>query len=202
MGNSSYSPTPPIVGGSFAFRDSDVPALLHSWKAGDQTSETRLFESLYCSLRNKARQCLRAEQNAQSLSPTLLVHEAYLAMARSPGLSVQDRDHFIRLAGRLMRNFIVDRARERMPLQEHRPGRADENHPLMSSQPDPEQMLILAAALDKLERQSPALARVVEMRYFIGFTEDEIAALTGVATRTVRRQWQIAKLRLFDTIGS
>jgi len=131
----------------------------------------------------------------------LLVNEAYLAMAKSRKRLVSDRSHFVKLAGRMMRNFLIDRARMRKAAV-HGGGmrRVDWNECLVRTEADADRILAVAAALEDLEKQSPALARLVEMRFFNGLTEEEIAALTGVATRTVRRQWRVARTRLHESL--
>lgn len=92
----------------------DLNTIIRDWQEGDPPSETLVYESLYRLLRSKAQQYLRLESNAKSLSPTLLVNEAYLAMARSRNTIVNDSSHFIKLAGRMMRiSLSIGRERAR-----------------------------------------------------------------------------------------
>ncbi len=183
-----------------------VTQLINAWQSGDADAETRLFETLYRTLRGKALQALRRDHHANSLSPTTLVHEAYLSLNKSKQLTVHDRDHFLKLAGRVMRNLVVDHARRRRALIHGGDlQRADWQEDwgrigAVRTASDAEQILAVASAIDRLAAHSPHLAELVELRFFSGFTEDEIAAIRGVATRTVRRQWAIAKAHLYESL--
>lgn len=174
---------------------------IHFAELRDRQTERELFEVLYKQLRSQAMQCLRMERRPHSLSPTMLVHEAYLSLSKSRRLTIHDRDHMIRLAGRVMKNFIIDRARAKKAMI--RGGclqRVELTDNLIGTERQADEVLAVAAALDQLAAVSPGLARIVDLRYFAGFTEEEVAELLGVATRTVRRQWAIARTRLFENI--
>ncbi len=161
------------------------------------------FESLYGALRAQARRYLRTEYNAQSMSPTILVHEAWLSLARSRRLAVADASHYVRLVSRVMKNLLVDHARRKRAASHGGALQRIEWHDAdVANAGNPEQTLAIAAALDKLALQSPRLATLVELRYFAGFSESEIARIMGVSTRSVRRQWRVARLRLLDVLQS
>ena len=183
-----------------------VTQLINAWQSGDADAETRLFETLYRTLRSKALQALRNDHHANSLSATMLIHETYLSLNKSSRLTIHDRDHFLKLAGRVMRNLVVDHARRRRAIihggelqridwQEDW-GRVG----AVCTTGDADQILAVAAAIDQLAAHSPHLAELVELRFFIGFTEEEIAAIRSVAARTVRRQWAIAKAYLYESL--
>jgi RNA polymerase sigma-70 factor (ECF subfamily) len=177
--------------------DKDITRLIHEWQSGDRAAEQELFEALYRVLHRIAVQCLRSEHDAGSLGPTALVHEAYLRFAASYKIMVNDRAHFLALAARVMRRIIVDRARARKSEK-----RGGDNQPselsdwAAASSEDVDQVLAVDQALDRLNQQSPRQARIVELRYFGGFSLEEAAAVLGVSTRTARRDWQVARLRL------
>jgi RNA polymerase sigma factor (TIGR02999 family) len=185
----------------FPPEDQQLTRLITSWGAGDRAAENRIFDALYCSLRTQARICLRRESGAVSVGPTLLVNEAYLVLARCRSLSVNDRSHFIRIVARIMRNLLVDRARERKSLSNGGGLRkVDWEDATIPFEYDADRILAVAAVLDELALRSPDLARLVELRYFCGFTEEETARIMGVATRTIRRQWAVARIRLSESL--
>jgi RNA polymerase sigma factor (TIGR02999 family) len=161
------------------------------------------FESLYAALRAQARHYLRREQNAYSLSPTMLVHEAWMALARSQGRGTADRDHYFHLVSRVMKNLLVDHARRKRATM-HGGGA---HHVEWSAAPlahheDYDLVLAVGDAMERLAAASPRLAALVEMRYFGGFSEAEVAQILGVSIRTVRRQWAVARLRLLELLQS
>jgi RNA polymerase sigma factor (TIGR02999 family) len=153
---------------------------------------------LYDDLRQLARSKLRQHQPLTLLDTTSLVHEVYLKLAGQSALPVIDRHHFFAYAARVMRSVIVDLARAR--LAERRGG--DAEHVALDTDvaervaaPENE-VLRVHEALETLAQADDVLARVVEMRYFGGMTEVEIAQAMDTSERTVRRQWEKARLLL------
>ena len=156
-----------------------------------------LYARLYPELRRIAHARLYLGGGQLPLSTTELVHESFLRLHRLKELAVSDRKHFFTYAASVMRSVIIDLAREH--LAERRGGGAahlalDElspaDHP--AAAPD-ETLLEIQAALDELQALDPQLARVVEMQYFAGYSQTEIAELTDQSERTVRRQWDKAR---------
>lgn len=167
------------------------------------TAGNYTFESIYGVLRAQARHYLRKEQNAYSMSPTVLVHEAWISLARSRKLNVSDSSHYVRLVSRVMKNLLIDRARHKKA--EAHGGcmqRIEWNDATPAPEDDSDLTLAVAAALDGLAVRSPRLAALVELRYFGGFTEAEVAQILGVSSRSVRRQWRVARLRLLEILQS
>jgi len=181
--------------------DLQLTRLITRWSAGDRAAENRIFDTLYCSLRMQARLCLRRESGSASVGPTLLVNEAYLVLARSRRLTVHDRSHFVRRVARIMRNLLVDRARERKSIT-NGGGlvKVEWDDAVIPTENDADRILAVAAVLDQLAVRSPELARLVELRYLCGFTEEEAARILGIASRTVRRQWAVARIRLSESL--
>jgi RNA polymerase sigma factor (TIGR02999 family) len=182
--------------------DPEITKLISAWQRGDQAAEGVLFEALYNRLRGIAEQCLRGEPRKQSLSPTGLVHEAYLRFRHANQLEVVDRHHFLALAARVMRRILVDRARARHT--DKRGGDAVQTELLdgmLVSESDAEEILAVDQALEQLSQRSPRQAQLVELRFFGGFGEDEVAAALGTSVRTVRREWQLARIRLKEAMG-
>jgi RNA polymerase sigma factor (TIGR02999 family) len=161
------------------------------------------FESLYNALRAQAKYYLRMEQNASSMSPTVLVHEAWISLAKSKDVKVVDSAHYAKLVSRVMKNLLIDHARRKRSISNGGAmQRVEWNEAIPALGDDDERLLAVAAALDKLALQSPQLAELVELRYFAGFTEAEAGQILGISGRTVRRQWSVARLRLLAALQS
>jgi RNA polymerase sigma factor (TIGR02999 family) len=172
--------------------------LLLRAQGGDKAAREQLFAVAYEELRAQARAQLRGGGRNTLLDTTALVHESYLRFLRAGRLSGAERAQFFAYAAQVMRSVIVDSVRQR--LAERRGGGAvhvtlDTRFAEDTTATD-EQVIRINDALDSLEQLDARLARVVEMRYFAGMTEEEVAAALGVTDRTVRRDWQKARLLL------
>lgn len=175
-----------------------LTVLLERIQAGDAGARDALFAASYDNLKRLARARLRDGGRNTGLDTTALVHEAYLRFVNGGELRAQDRRAFFAYASRVMRSVIVDSARER--LAQRRGG--DLIRVTLTSQVagqiggDEQTILHVHEALLVLEAADARLAQVVEMRYFGGYTEQEVADVLGVTERTVRRDWDKAKLML------
>lgn len=164
-----------------------------------------LYQACYRDLRRMARARLASGGRNTVLDTTALVHESYMRLAKSRHLQFEDQLRFMVYAGRVMRSVIVDLVREREA--ERRGGGAP--HLALSTHLGEQlaqgagerEILRVHEALDALEQQDPRMARVVEMRYFAGMTELEVAQALQVTERTVRRDWTQAKLFLAEALG-
>ncbi len=176
----------------------ELTRLLAAAREGDQGAAGQAFGLLYDELRRLARARLRQHQTLTLLDTTSLVHESFIKLVGLQSVPVQDRSHFFAYASRVMRSVIVDFARAK--LAERRGGDAERvvlNTELGDKLAAPENdVLRVHEALDVLAQADARLAQVVEMRYFGGMTEAEIAAALGVTDRTVRRDWEKARLLL------
>ena len=175
---------------------STITTLLRAWRQGDEAAFARLTPMVYDELRRRARRYLRAERPDHTLRPTALVHEAYLRLVNLDGVDWHDRTHFFALAARQMRRILVDAARARR--YQKRGGAAPNvtfDEALAGSERHPD-LVALDDALDLLERTDERKVRVVELRFFGGLKNDEIAAALGISTDTVTRDWNMAKLWL------
>jgi RNA polymerase sigma factor (TIGR02999 family) len=156
----------------------------------------QLFASLYGDLRRLAEHQLRRSQGAL-VSPTTLLHEAYIGMADRE-VHFPDRDRFMGYAARVMRGLIIDLVRERCALKR---GGAYHITQLPTEVEDSAEgasdLARLSDALDELAVREPRLAGVVDLKYFCGFTFEDIAAQRGTSLRTVLRDWEKARLILF-----
>ena len=177
---------------------SEITELLQRVNDGDAVARDTLFAVLYQDLRKLARSRLRQNETITLLDTTSLVHESYLKLVGAESVLVQDRHHFFAYASKVMRSVIVDFARAR--LAERRGGNAEHlvlDTAISDKVAAPENdALRVHEALQVLEQADPRLAQVVEMRYFGGLTEAEIAAALDVSERTVRRDWEKARLLL------
>jgi RNA polymerase sigma factor (TIGR02999 family) len=180
----------------------EITTLLAAIKQGDPCAESLLAEMVYGELRSIAANHMRRERRDHTLQTTALVHEAYLRLVRDQAMDWQGRAHFFATASVVMRRILVDYARQH--AAQKRPEarlRVELNDWHASERPAMEQMLILDEALRHLAEMDPRQARMVEMRYFGGLTEEETAAVLGISVRTVKRDWNSARAWLQGQLG-
>ncbi len=179
----------------------DLTRLLRRADAGDTGAVEALFSAAYPELRRLARAHLRNGGRSAILDTTAVVHESYLRFARAGGLSFEDRLHFLSYLSRVMRAVIVDFARRQVA---NRRGGGARHVPLTEGEDlaaaGMEDVLRVHQALDGLAALDERMARVVEMRYFGGMTDREIAGVLDVTERTVRRGWEKARLWLGEAL--
>lgn len=175
----------------------DITQLLSAAQAGDRAAADQVVAQLYGDLRRLARRHMRSAGHMTLLDTTALVHEAWLRLAGG-GQAFPDRRHFLAYAARAMRTVVIDLVRSR--LAERRGGGQQMltlNTVIVEQTPQgDDHILRVHEALDELARLEPRPAQVVEMRYFGGLLEPEIAQALGVTERTVQRDWQKARLFL------
>lgn len=172
--------------------DDLLAALLRRFSSGDRAAGDELFALLYKDLRRLAAYFLRNERPGHSLSPTLLVNEAYLRLFGHHNPTTNDRHHFLALYCGVMRRFLVDRARK------HRSQKRDATQIDWRSQPldyqtDPLLILQIDQALGRFAEFAERPARAVEMHYFGGLDHEEIAAILDVSTKTIQRDLSSAR---------
>lgn len=180
----------------------DVTRLLKAWNGGDVAALAELTERVYAELHRIAHRYMRNERKAGALQTTALVNEAYLRLTDAAAIDWRGRAQFFAVAAQMMRRVLVDAARER---EAHKRGGGAQQvdldeAALVSGTPD-RTVLALDDALTSFSQVAPRQAQVVELRYFGGLTEDEIAATLGVAARTVRRDWDLAKAWLLRELS-
>ncbi|MFN7982492.1 MAG: sigma-70 family RNA polymerase sigma factor [Vicinamibacterales bacterium] len=178
-----------------------VSQLLRAWGDGDAAALDDLLPLVEHELRRRARYYMAQERRGHTLQVTALVNETFIRLTGAQHVRWQDRTHFFSMAARLMRRVLVDHARargyqkrggaaERVPLDEEM---------VLASAPDVD-VIALDRALEGLEKIDPRKCQVVDMRYFAGMTNDEIAGAFGVSTDTVKRDWRMAKLWLLKAL--
>jgi RNA polymerase sigma factor (TIGR02999 family) len=177
---------------------SDVTLLLDASMQGDDAAFHQLFSLLYGDLRQLARARLRRREPITLPDTTSLVHETYLRCLEAGRLQSNDRLRFMGYAARALRSVIVDSVRQHSA--ERRGGRQThvtlDTTQVQSVRAPEDEIVRVSEALDELSQADPRLVRVVEMRYYAGMNEAEIAECLGVNERTVRRDWQRARLLL------
>jgi RNA polymerase sigma factor (TIGR02999 family) len=181
---------------------SEITELLDRVNDGDVVARDTLFAVLYQDLRKLARSRLRQNETITLLDTTSLVHESYLRYLNARELAFADRGKFFAYAASVMRSIVVDEVRKRHA--ERRGGSAEhvelDTASVAGLATDDNQIMRVHEALDELAALDARLARVVEMRYFAGLSEVEIAAALGVTERTVRRDWDKARTLLFEAL--
>jgi RNA polymerase sigma factor (TIGR02999 family) len=176
----------------------DITQLLRQARAGDDAALSGLFEILYPELRRIARKRLALDDRGTLLDTTALVHECYLKLVAAERVQPTDRAHFLAYSASAMRSIVVDFARARSAERRGGGLRAVTlDSAVADAVPAGEDEVIgVHEALDELAALDGRLARVVEMRYFGGLADAEIAEVLEVGVRTVRRDWEKARLLL------
>jgi len=169
----------------------DVTRLLQAWRSGDEGALESLMPLIYGQLREMARRHLARERRGHTLQPTAIVHEAYLRLSREEAKNWQSRSHFFAVAGTAMRRILVDYARRRSSKK--RGGDASAYQIESIAEPKAVDLIAVDDALQKLAQLDPERARVVELRFFAGLTEEETAAALDVSVATARRRWMGAR---------
>jgi RNA polymerase sigma factor (TIGR02999 family) len=184
----------------------EITGLLKAWGGGDEAALARLVEHVYPELRGMARRYMQNQRQASTLQTTAVVHEVYLRLVDVTKVEWRQRAQFFAMAAQMMRRILVDAARTRGAQKRGGGARKvdlDETA-LLSSAPD-RCILALDDALTAFSEIAPRQAKVVELRYFGGLTEEEIGAALKISLRTVRRDWDLAKAwllrELSHTIG-
>ena len=168
---------------------------LHRLDAGDTSALDRVVRVLYDELRGLARARLRSERPGHTLSPTALVNEAYLRLAKQHRIPASSRTQFFGVAAKTMRRVLVDYARTRKRQKrggEREPVPLEDVEAFLSDE-EAEEILSLEDALQRLARANPRAADVVEHRFFSGLTLEEIAELLDVSSKTIQRDWIAAR---------
>jgi RNA polymerase sigma factor (TIGR02999 family) len=178
---------------------SNVTELLNRMRGGDRQAGDEVAGLVYGELRRIASREMRHERPGHTLQTTALVHEAYMRLAGSESLEIQDRGHFFAVASQQMRRILVDHARAGSAQRRGGGALKVDFEKLQVAAPEQSiDVLLLDESLKELERLEPRAAKVVELRYFGGYTDKEVVEALGVSLATVRREWEFARSWLFD----
>jgi RNA polymerase sigma-70 factor, ECF subfamily len=176
----------------------EVTQLLQRWRTGEAEVEARLFELLTPDLHKIAERCFRRESAGNTLQPTALVNEAFMRLAKSKAIDWQDRGHFLAISARIMRRFLIERARVRpeiifLPMD----GIPEE---ILGTRTPSELVITIDELLNKLQVASPVQRSVVEVKFFLGLTDQEGAVALDLTLHTFQREWSRARRWLFDKL--
>jgi len=180
--------------------DPSLSVLFQAAERGEPTATDQLFSTLYSELRRLAGRELAKQGSSCYLSATTLLHEAYLEMSAKDGDIFPDRARFMGYAARVMRGLIIDHARSRSAQK--RGGRFEITSAggEIVCRPDHHELTRISDALDELAKSDAALAEIVDLKFFCGFTFTEIAAMKTISERTAQRQWEKARIYLHHAI--
>lgn len=173
--------------------DRTLTVLLRDWRGGDRAALDELMPLVYGELHKIASRFLRGERANHTFRPTDLVAEAYLKLADGQAPDIQDRVHFFAIAARSMRRILVDHARKRAAEKRGSGKQAVTFDEALIGTERPEELLALDAGLEALAKFDERKARVVELHYFGGLSQDEVAAVVGVHVNTVARDLRLAE---------
>lgn len=178
-----------------------VSSLIREAEHGDSSASQALFQLLYAELHRMAKRELARHGAPVSISPTTLLHEAYLDMAERQGPSFPDRGRFMGYAARVMRGLIIDHARNRQALK--RGGQFEITSLATQAREkvaDERELTLISDALDELAKADASLAEIVDLKFFCGFSFVEIAAMQRISERTVQRKWEKARIYLHRSV--
>jgi len=177
-----------------------ITHLLHQWQTGDSAAEAELFDLLMPDLRRLARNFFSRERQGHTLQPTALVNEAFLRLASAKGIDFHDRGHFLAIAARIMRRYLIDHSRGRPGVEivpmEGIPER------VLGDRTPVELALAIDMLLDELGKESPTRRSVVELKFYLGLTDYDAAAALNLSLRSSQREWFVARKWLFERLSA
>lgn len=179
----------------------EVTRLLRQFSEGNQDAVRQLVPLVYERLRRIAARQMRAERPDHSLQPTALVHEVYLKLLKQKRVTWESRTQFYSVAARLMRRVLVDHARQFKSSKRGKGQKISLESTLIYSLQQSVELLAIDEALTRLAEKDPRSSRVVELRFFGGCSEEEIAVILGISARTVKRHWRVARAWLYAELS-
>ncbi len=177
-----------------------LAALMDAAESGDSSAADALFSALYAELHRVAARELARQGVPLSLSPTTLLHQAYIEIAPRDGTSFPDRARFMAYAARVMRGLIIDHVRRRQAQKRGSQFEITSSPTELEHAVSDRELTRLSEVLDELAEVEPPLAQIVDLKFFCGFTFAEIAAMKGTSERTAQRLWEKARIYLHNRI--
>jgi len=174
----------------------DITQLLQKWRDGDQAAEQELFSVVFPDLRRLAHHFMQGERKDHTLQATELVNQIYFRLVAAKNRDWQNRRHFFAIAARAMRRYLIDYARGR-PRADFVALEGIENL-LPAGSPKLDQAITIDHLLDELAAQKPEWSMLVEVKYFLGLTDEEASEVMGMKLRTMQRMWVEARKWLFE----
>ena len=193
-----YSPTQKCV--FMAEKTGDITPLLHQWRTGDRTAENELFTLVLPKLRRLAQYLMKGERKGHTMQATELLDQVYMRLVAARDRDWQNRQHFFAIAARAMRRYLIDHARARPDAE------FVALEGIGNLLPAPGAKLDLVLTVDRLLEQladaQPEWCTLVEVKFFLGLTDQEAAAMLGLKLRTMQRMWRDARKWLFEHMES
>jgi len=180
----------------------EITELLEQWSGGNQAALDQLYPLVYEELRRLARSYMRREPKGHTLQTTALINEAYVRLVDQHSVRWQNRSHFFAISAQIMRRILVVHARQH--LQAKRGGGAKRislDEVMIVAKERSEEVLMLDEALANLARLDPRRSQVVELRYFAGLNNSEIASVLQISENTVMRDWNLARAWLYQQLS-
>ena len=178
-----------------------ITQLLFDWRSGNQSALEKLITFVYDDLRRVAKRYLRGERQGHTLQTEALVNETYLRLLGQQGTDWQDRAHFFAVAARIMRHLLIDHSRTRGYAKRNGEMQVTLHEWSAVTPGQPCDLLALNEALERLATIDPRKVRIVELRYFVGFSAEETAEALELSEITVKREWLKAKAWLFRELA-
>lgn len=175
-----------------------ITVLLQEWKRGNRAAESELFELLMPELRRIAAYCFKRERAGHTLQPTALVNEAFVRLAAAKNVQWRDRGHFLALASRVMRHYLIDYARAHPDVDFQPMDRVSDAG--LGKCTKLEMATALDSLLEQLEAESPQRRAVVELKFFLGLSDSEAAEALSLSLHTLQREWYRARKWLFERL--
>jgi len=180
----------------------EITQLLQNWNNGNEEAKEQLLPFVYEELKRQARFLMSKERSNHTLQPTALVHEAFLKLSEQSGIDWKNRSHFYGIASRLMRQILVDHARLHAAAKRgSKPIHFSLDDVQIPVEQRADSILALDEVLEKLEKLDEQQAKLVEMKFFGGLNNQEIAENLGISERTAGREWQAARLWLYRELN-
>ncbi len=181
----------------------EITRILREWNKGNEDAKEQLLSFVYDEMKRHARYLMSRERVDHTLQPTALVHEAFLKLGDGAKIIWNDRSHFYGFASHLMRQILVDHARQHAAAKRGgNPTRISADDLDIPSYERADSIVAVDEALDRLSKMDERQAQIVEMRFFGGMTNGEIAETLKIGERTVGREWQAAKLWLYREMNN
>ena len=177
-----------------------VSELLAKWRAGDEESLHRLLSLVYGELRRLAHNYLRKERPDHTLQSAALVHEAYLRLMKQQPIHFENRAHFFAVSAQLMRQILVEYARRRKAAKRGQGYKLTLDESVVPARSRSVDLIALDDALNGLAKVDQQQCKIVELRFFSGLSIEETSQVLGVSPATVKRDWNTAKLWLYNQI--
>lgn len=176
----------------------DITHLLQRWRAGSRQAESELFALVTPNLRRLAHHMMKGERKGHTLQPTELVDQVYLRLVAAKDRDWQNRQHFFAIAARAMRRYLIDYARGRPPADFVALEGMENLLPADSAKID--LAVTVDRLLDDLAQSKPEWCTLVELKFFLGLTDEEAAEMLGLKVRTMQRMWRDARQWLFEHV--